>query len=508
MRTLNRKRNAKLNMLTGFLQEVIALICGLILPRLVLSFFGSDYNGLLNSITQFLSFSVVLRSGLGAVGHVALYKPLADGDDEAISGVMVATDKFMKKVSGILIAFILAFAIIYPFIVLDEFNYFFSFSLILIIGMSTFIENMFSIKYKVLLQADQKYYIQTLAAIIAQVLSTAVSVIIILLEGNIHLVKIGATLAFLSAPLFLTFYVKRHYNINWKAQANNLALKQRWDAFAHQLAIIINNNVDRIIITLFCSMMEVSVYTVYFMVVKNISQLIISSIAGIKPIFGDMLVREETDNLKRTFKNIESALFAGSTMFFATTAILLTPFVLLYTKGITDVDYNRELFGYAMVFVHLMNVLRIPYQDIVEAAGHFKQTRNGAIVEVICNVVCSVIFVYLWGIIGAILGTFVAAIIRTTQFAWYSNEKILNLSIWRVIKNYVVYFAALLLLIIFVPKLVPLDCVNYFEWIWKAILVFVIVFIAVMLVFALFNWKQFIGVMKTIKNRFLKRKNL
>lgn len=508
MRTLNRKRNAKLNMLTGFLQEVIALICGLILPRLVLSFFGSDYNGLLNSITQFLSFSVVLRSGLGAVGHVALYKPLADGDDEAISGVMVATDKFMKKVSGILIAFILAFAIIYPFIVLDEFNYFFSFSLILIIGMSTFIENMFSIKYKVLLQADQKYYIQTLAAIIAQVLSTAVSVIIILLEGNIHLVKIGATLAFLSAPLFLTFYVKRHYNINWKAQANNLALKQRWDAFAHQLAIIINNNVDIIIITLFCSMMEVSVYTVYFMVVKNISQLIISSIAGIKPIFGDMLVREETDNLKRTFKNIESALFAGSTILFATTAILLTPFVLLYTKGITDVDYNRELFGYAMVFVHLMNVLRIPYQDIVEAAGHFKQTRNGAIVEVICNVVCSVIFVYLWGIIGAILGTFVAAIIRTTQFAWYSNEKILNLSIWRVIKNYVVYFAALLLLIIFVPKLVPLDCVNYFEWIWKAILVFVIVFIAVMLVFALFNWKQFIGVMKTIKNRFLKRKNL
>ena len=501
MRTVNRKRNAKLNMLTGFLQEAIALICGLILPRFVLSFFGSDYNGLLNSITQFLSFSVVLRSGLGAVGHVALYKPLADGDDEAISEVMVATDNFMKKVSGILIALIVAFAIVYPFIVLDEFNYFFSFSLILIIGTSTFIENMFSIKYKVLLQADQKYYIQTLAAIIAQVLSTAVSVIIILLEGNIHLVKIGATLAFLSTPLFLNFYVKRNYNINWKAQANNLALKQRWDAFAHQLATIINNNVDIIIITLFCSIMEVSVYTVYFMVVKNISQLIINSIAGIKPIFGDMMVRKETDNLKCTFKNIEGVLFAGSTILFATTAILLTPFVLLYTRGITDVDYNRTLFGYAMVIVHLMNVLRIPYQNIVEAAGHFKQTRNGAIVEVICNVVCSLVFVYLWGIIGAILGTFVAAIIRTTQFAWYSNKKILNLSTWRVIKNYVVYFVALALLIIFVPKLIPLDCANYFEWIWKAFLVFAIATIFVIILFFIFNYEQAINILKDVKSR-------
>ena len=506
MRTVNRKRNAKLNMLTGLLQEIVALICGLILPRFVLSFFGSAYNGILNSITQFLSFSIVLRSGLGSVGHVALYKPLADGDDEAISGVMVATDKFMKKVSLILIGLILAFSVIYPFIVLDEFDYWFSFSLILIIGTSTFVENMFSIKYKIILQADQKYYIQTLAAIIAQILSTGVSVGIMLLGGNIHLVKIGATLSFLSTPLFLNFYVKKHYNINWKVPANNLALKQRWDAFAHQLATIVNNNVDVIILTLMCSMLEVSVYTVYFMVVKNMSQLVINSIAGIKPIFGDMMVREETDNLKNTFKNIESALFAGSTILFATTAILLTPFVLLYTQGVTDVDYNRALFGYAMVAVHLMNVVRVPYQSVVEAAGHFKQTRNGAILEVVCNIVCSVVFVYFFGIIGVILGTFVAAIIRTTQFAWYSNKKILNLSIWRVIKNYAVYFATMALLIIFVPKIIPLNCANYLEWIWKAVLVFVIVTVVVFIVLIIFNRKQFAGVIKIIKNKIFAKK--
>ena len=94
----SRSKNAKLNMISGLMQELTVVICGLILPRIILSHFGSTYNGIVNSVTQFLGFSVVLRSGLGAVTNAALYKPLADGDIQKVSGIMVATDQFMKKV--------------------------------------------------------------------------------------------------------------------------------------------------------------------------------------------------------------------------------------------------------------------------------------------------------------------------------------------------------------------------------------------------------------------------
>ena len=167
----SRSGAVKLNFITGLAHEIIVIVFGLILPRITLAYFGSTYNGLLNSVTHFLSFSVVLRSGLGAVTNAALYKPIADGDTEKISGIMVATDQFMKRVGWLLAVIIFGFALLYPLLVLDEFRYLFSFSLILIIGASSWVENMFSIKYKILLQADQKYYIITIVTVIAYVLS-------------------------------------------------------------------------------------------------------------------------------------------------------------------------------------------------------------------------------------------------------------------------------------------------------------------------------------------------
>lgn len=487
----------------GLVQEIVALACGLILPRIVLLYFGSDYNGIVNSITQFLAFSTVLRSGIGAVTHVALYKPLAENNQDEISSVMVATKSFMNKIGLILAGGILVFALVYPFTVLDEFDYFFSFSLVIIIGISAFAENMFSIKYKILLQADQKYYIQIGAAIIAQVLATVISIVLIYMGQSIHVVKLGAALGQLSTPLLLNFYVKKKYTINWKAPANNTALKQRWDAFAHQLAVIINNNVDVVILTFVCTLSEVSVYTVYYMVVNNVSKLISGALSGIKPIFGDMMVRGENENLKKTFKMIEWGLFAGCTIIFTVTAVMLTPFVLLYTKGVTDANYDRFLFGVAMVIVSLMNILRIPYQAVVEAAGHFKQTRNGAFLEIILNILCSVVLAYFFGVIGVIIGTFVASIVRTTQFAWYSNVKILSMSLWRVIKNYIVYFTSLFGILLFFSKVKEIECNSYFEWVKVAIVVCAIIGISIMIVSAVFNSKE----MKNVFRYVIKRKN-
>ena len=53
-----RRKKLKLNMVTGLIQELVTVICGLILPRVILSHFGSAYNGIVNSITQFMAFSV------------------------------------------------------------------------------------------------------------------------------------------------------------------------------------------------------------------------------------------------------------------------------------------------------------------------------------------------------------------------------------------------------------------------------------------------------------------
>ena len=86
---MERKKRLALNTSTSLLYQVVTIICGFILPRLILKSFGSEVNGLVNSITQFLAIISFSELGVGAVIQSSLYKPLAEKNDEQISRVIV-----------------------------------------------------------------------------------------------------------------------------------------------------------------------------------------------------------------------------------------------------------------------------------------------------------------------------------------------------------------------------------------------------------------------------------
>lgn len=98
-----RSKKAFQNMVASISYEIVAVICGLILPRLILSRFGSSYNGISSSITQFLSCVALLKSGVGAVTRAALYKPLEDDNSYRLSQIVNATSNFMRKIALIFI---------------------------------------------------------------------------------------------------------------------------------------------------------------------------------------------------------------------------------------------------------------------------------------------------------------------------------------------------------------------------------------------------------------------
>lgn len=53
-----------LNIASSLLLQVVSVISGLIVPRIILSCFGSDINGLVSSINQFLSYITLIEGGL------------------------------------------------------------------------------------------------------------------------------------------------------------------------------------------------------------------------------------------------------------------------------------------------------------------------------------------------------------------------------------------------------------------------------------------------------------
>lgn len=494
----------KLTTLSTLLLEIVTLISGLIMPRLILSYFGSTSNGLVSSITQFLGFSVILRAGLGGAIRAALYRPIAENDEDEISAIMAATEQHMKKVAAIIAVAILVFACVYPFFVIDEYKWLYAFTMVLVIGSGTLVENLFGIKCQILLQADQKYYIATLISIVGHVLVTLTSAAIIVCGGDMHAVKIGAVVAAFIKPVLFNVYVKKHYNINWKAKPDEKAIGQRWNAFFQQVAAVVNENVSLVILTVLQPLASISVYTVHSMVVFNIRAIVNSFSMGTNSTFGSILASGDEEELKNTFFFVEWMVFAVGCLLYSITATMLTPFVMLYTASITDVDYYQPLFGILMVLSALIFSVKYPYQYLAEGAGKFKETRNGAILEVVINVVASVLFVLKFGFIGVLMGILCSSIIRTIEYALFVFKHLLHTSRLHIVKHFGllgVTFTACLV----AGKLVSfLPCTNYLEWAINAVFVAIASAIIVGVVSLVFYRKQTFVLLKNLKQKFAK----
>jgi len=344
--------------------------------------------------------------------------------------------------------------------------------------------------------------VETICCLTSNIVAFAVSVILIKVNCDVLVVKMGAACASFINPLLLNLYIRKNFNISLKAKPNNNAIKQRWDAFAQQMAVVVNQNVDLVLLTLFVNLKEISVYTVHNMITLNIKKVVTSMVTGINSTFGDMIARDEKENLKTVFLFIEWVLFAACTVLFSVTAILLVPFIKLYTESVTDVNYIRPFFAFAITTVALIDCMRIPYQMLTEAAGLFKQTRNGAIFEVVLNVVLSVLLLWKFGIIGVIIATFIAGFVRTTQYAIYAFKSVLHISVWHLLRNYGVYIATYIGLI-FGFSFIDLKAdTNFFYWVLSAIIISIVCFIVVLIISLINNKTQVIY----FKNKIFKKK--
>ena len=465
---MDRGKRVFYNSIANLALQVTTMICGFILPRLILGRFGSSYNGITASVSQFLSVVAILRSGVGGATRVALYKALANNDYEQVSATVKATELFMRKVALIFLGIVLVFSILYPYFVRNEFDVFFSASLVLIISLSTFIQYAFGITYQILFQADQRQYITSVLGIFTIVLNTIIAAILIRIGVGIHGVKLGSAVAYSISPVVHNILAKKQYHLNPRIEPDFSSINQRWDAFYHQLAAFIHNNTDITLLTVFMNTKEISVYTVYYLVANGLKNVMNTLTIGIEAAFGNILARNEIKTLKLNVCNVESMLHVVSSVLFGSAIVLITPFVQVYTRGIDDVNYTRFLFGYLAIVEVLLYVLRSPYEAIINAAGHFRQTKKYAFMEAGINILVSIVMIQQYGIVGVVLGTVVAIAFRNTVYGIYSSRVIIHRSMLVLLKRFAVTVATLIAIFIVSSRIYKPDMLSYVNWILYA----------------------------------------
>ena len=337
-----RTERAFYNLIANLVLQIVTAAVGFILPALFITYYGSEVNGMIGSIKQFVAYLSLVEAGVGTASIAALYNPLANQQYLITDRILSATKIFYKRSGYIFLAFLIIISVVYPRLVQNEIEVKTSFLMVLIIGFGGLMEYFLIGKYRVLLTADQRNYIVSLIQALATGLNAIVSVILIIIGTDILIVQTVATLIFLSRYFFIRYYMRLNYTyVTFRSEPNFNAIEKRWSAFIHQIAGIVVFNSPVVIITIFCGLKDVSIYVIYSMVFSAVGMIVGVFSNGLLAGFGEIIAVNEQETLRKAYDNYEYIFYGALAWAYTCAALLIMPFINVYSATFTDANYLR-----------------------------------------------------------------------------------------------------------------------------------------------------------------------
>ena len=140
---------------------------------------------------------------------------------------------------------------------------------------------------------------------------------------------------------------------------------------------------------------------------------------------------------------------------------------------------------------NLGHCLRLPYNIMILAVGHYKQTQHNYIIATTINIVISIVGVKQFGLIGVTFGTLVAMFYQTIWMAWYNSKNFIQWPMRNFIKQMAVD-AVSAVVIYWLGSLMEMSSVSYVAWVVLAVKVTAIGGIIVLVVNGMF-YREYLG---------------
>ena len=442
---MSKTKRSLVNVVCSLFAQIITIALGLVIPRITMVGYGSAVNGLLNSVNQIIIYLALFEAGIQAVAMQSLYKPVSINDHNNINRILSAVHINYRRTGIFYLLALLLLSAVYPFIVADSgIGYLTVFFVVLFSGLPNVVLFLFQGKYRILLQAEGKNYILTNLTLTTTVVTSVVKILLLTMGYNVVMVVFATFIISLVQAIFIVSYFKVKYKwINIKAEPDFSALEQKNSALIHQIAGLVFQNTDVLILTVFCDLRVVSVYSMYKLIVAHLNNVMNIPFNSITFVLGQSY---NTDK-KRFLKLIDATEVFYAALTFSVYSVfvaLMYPFMELYTAGVQDIKYADMLLVVLFAAVELLTFARTPMLNTINYAGHFKNTLPQTIIETVINLVVSLSSVYFLGIAGVLLGTIAALLYRTIDIIIYSNKKLLERKPYKTFSVYIVNIILLL----------------------------------------------------------------
>lgn len=435
---MSRTKRSLVNLICSLAAQIVTIGLGLIIPRVTIVSYGSAVNGLLSSVNQVVIYLTLFEAGIQTVAMQSLYQPVSINDHNRINSILSAVNLSYRKTGTYYFLTLIALSAVYPLIVADSgIDYFTVFFVVLFSGLPNVILFFFQGKYRILLQAEGKNYILTNLTLATTVGTNIIKIVLLLLGLNVVVVVFSTFILSVLQAVFIIVYFRKKYKwINLKAEPDYSALKQRNSALVHQISGFVFLNTDVLILTVFCGLEIVSIYSLYKLVTSHLTGVLNIPFNSVSFALGQTY---NTDK-NRFIRYIDATeVFNGAISFsvYSVFLALMYPFVELYTDSL-DIPYADVVLVVLFAAVEMLTFARTAMLNTINYAGKFKETLPQTIIETVINLLVSLVFVYFFGIIGVLVGTVSALAYRTIDVMIYGNVKLLGRKPYKTFSVYLI----------------------------------------------------------------------
>ena len=416
------------NLAVSIIYKILVFGIGLVLPRLFILSYGSEINGLQSSVSQIFVYIALIEAGIGEASLQALFKPISKKDYNDANAILSATTKLYNRIGFIYFGLLLVVGSIYtilvPVVGLPWWNVLLY---IIVSGATTGFNFFFMAKVSLIISVTGDGYISTYISFAVYILTSIIKIICILLGLNIVIIQLSFLMVNLGSTFIYYLFAKKRYPwLNFKQTPNYEAINQSKSVFGHKISGIIFHNTDVLILTFFCDLKLVSVYTMYKLIFSNIDSLLATFGGSFNFIFGQTMF-EDKERYCKLIDYYEIAYSTIATAIYLVTYALINPFLGIYTRG-ADIDYVYKWLPLLFYSMSILNSGREAMLRTITVSGHFKTTLSRSWIESVINLISSIILVQFVGIYGTLLGTVIALLYRSIDIIIYANHKILNRS--------------------------------------------------------------------------------
>lgn len=439
------KSHSLQNFLSGVIYQFCVAVSGIILPRLIITHYGSVLNGLISTVTQMVAYLAIVEMGLASASLVALYEPMAKRDYEAASHIVATINKFYHQVAILFSIGTLVGGLLLPIFISDDIPVYTVWMVIAAVSGINLVTYMFLGKYRAILQSDNRLYVSNYVRCIGVALQLLLGILVIRIDWNIAFIKFAAVFTGCIEASLLSAYIRKVFpEIDSDVEPMAGTIKQRKDILVHQISALVLNNTDVLLLTLFGSTLAlVSVYSVYNMVMVLLFNVIASFMSARSAAFARLYVLNNIEELRKKVYMFEKWFLIVVFGLYSCMAVLVMPFVRLYTSGVNDANYDLPVVGVLFSILGICRVLRGSYSEIISAAGKFKETRIQAINSTWINMVISLLLISQFQIPGILIGSIIAEAYRTIHCMFYFYNQIFRFpwktSLVRIIANSILF---------------------------------------------------------------------